>query len=340
MKFSALVLVLNGMPWLPYLLRNLYPHFDQIVIVEGAMLSAAVIATAEGHSQDDTLAVIQNFPDPEHKIHLIQKAGFWQDQAEMGAAGAAVCHGDYLWHVDVDEFYHPHDLAWLQQHLTQNPHIEAVSLKMLHFFASLRGVVKGAFHAQGGDEPWRIFRWRPGYRYVNYEPLRLHNAQGQALSTLATLKGGDLARQHGIYFYHYAYLLPAVVYEKAVFYENKRGVSVKDGVSPLAWYRAHYEKFTPWRVHLNPRPLSWLEPFHGQHPPEILAAIREGAITPPPRPEIDRLLDGPRWRFWQKIGQIDVILWAWWDGPVRRRLRPLVRFFRARFGGYRYETHP
>jgi hypothetical protein len=74
-KITFGMIVLNGEPFIGYNLRALYPYAYQIIVVEGAALSAKSIATPDGHSTDNTRETIRKFQekeDIEHKVALIQ----------------------------------------------------------------------------------------------------------------------------------------------------------------------------------------------------------------------------------------------------------------------------
>jgi len=335
MRFSAGIIVLNGMPWLPWLLRSLYPLMDEIVVVEGAVISAAHSATPDGRSLDGTAAALAAFPDPDRKITRIQKKGFWDEKDAMSAAYAEACTGDYLWQVDGDEFYKAADVRWIQNYLRRNPEVGAVSFKTLNFFGGVRAVVKGGYFAYGADQFWRLFKWGRGYRYATHRPPTVLAPNGADLRDGATLTGNQLAHEHGIYLYHYSYVLPAQVQYKTRYHQTLgRYHRIQQHTR---WYADHFEHFTPWRVQMQPRPLSWLEPFQGEHPPEIQALLAQDPRLAT-RPQIARVIDSRwRWRVWQTLGRLDCIAWKAYDQWLRPRLRPWVRPIRARFFGYRYD---
>src|SRR5579884_2140828 len=102
------IIVLNGEPFTRYCLRALYPFAHQILVVEGACHRARASASADGHSIDGTLEVLQRFQeleDPERKIQIITKQGYWSEKDEQSQAYAERATGDLLWQVDIDEFY-------------------------------------------------------------------------------------------------------------------------------------------------------------------------------------------------------------------------------------------
>ena len=72
MKISFGIIVVNGEPFIKYNLENLYPHAHEILIVEGAVEKFKHASTPDGHSLDNTVKIIKEFPDPENKIKLIQ----------------------------------------------------------------------------------------------------------------------------------------------------------------------------------------------------------------------------------------------------------------------------
>jgi hypothetical protein len=108
------VIVLNGEPFTRYTLRSLYPFAHEIIVVEGRRRGVN-IATPDGHSRDGTLEVLRRFQaeeDPDRQGHdrdgrrrrpprrvLARREG----RAEPAYASRAT--GDYLWQVDIDEFY-------------------------------------------------------------------------------------------------------------------------------------------------------------------------------------------------------------------------------------------
>ena len=108
------IIVLNGEPYTRYCLRALYPFAHEIIVVEGACPAAAAIATADGHSIDGTLEALYRFKeeeDVENKVHIVTRDGFWEEKDESSRAYAERATGDYLWQIDIDEFYHPIDMS-------------------------------------------------------------------------------------------------------------------------------------------------------------------------------------------------------------------------------------
>ncbi len=139
-RISFGIIVLNGDPFTKYCLRSLYPFAYEIIVVEGAVREAAEIATATGHSRDGTLKALQQFKDEEdplNKVRIITRNGFWDDKDQMSQAYAARATGDYIWQVDIDEFYKADEMALVLEILRQEPTITAVSFKQIQFLGRL-----------------------------------------------------------------------------------------------------------------------------------------------------------------------------------------------------------
>ncbi|HEY7160510.1 MAG TPA: glycosyltransferase family A protein, partial [Acidobacteriota bacterium] len=88
-RISFGIIVLNGEPFTKYCLRSIYPFAFEIFVVEGASLQAAEISTADGHSLDNTLETLRSFQiqeDPEKKLQIITKDGFWSEKDEQSQA--------------------------------------------------------------------------------------------------------------------------------------------------------------------------------------------------------------------------------------------------------------
>lgn len=267
------IIVLNGEPFIRYNLENLYPHAYEIIIVEGAVEKFFHAATSDGHSLDSTLDIIKSFPDPESKIKLIQRQGFWPEKDEMSNAYMEVCTGDYIWQVDVDEFYKPDDIEKIRDILTADPDITRVDVKSINFLRSFNARVMGATFVYGADEFIRIFRFKPGYSYISHRPPTLADETGAPFQHIKTLKSADLEYQ-GIVQYHYSYIFHNYVKDKADYYSRMEwNGGHEDG---LFWFNNQWCLFSnPLRVHLQNFPPSWLVPFTGRHPDVVYKLIKE-----------------------------------------------------------------
>jgi len=334
-KVTFGIIVLNGEPFVRYNLRALYPFAYQIIVVEGAVSAAANIATADGHSTDGALETLCRFKaeeDPENKVQIVTKDGFWSEKDEMSQAYAERATGDYLWQVDVDEFYQPEDMQAVLEMLRTDPQITVVFFKQISFWGGFDYVTDGWYLRQAqGQGPGiipRLFKWGPGYRYVTHRPVTVHDPYERDLRNLKAVAGRELA-QRGIFLYHYSLIFPKQVTEKCEYYSAAAWAQRARG--SRQWAReAFSELCRPYRVHNVYRYPSWLERFVGSHPPQIEVLrkdIEAGRIDVALRPtdDIERLLQSRRYQLGRiglelldPLARLGILLWRRWRHRLPR----------------------
>ena len=178
-KISFGIIVLNGEPFTRYNLRSIYPWAHQIIVVEGACTSAKFVSDSKGHSRDSTLDVLRRFQaDEDHEKKLIiitaedegHPDGFWPgEKDEMSKAYAKRATGNFLWQVDVDEFYHENDMVEIIRYLEHSS--DTLSFPAFHFWGGIEFIEDGEFmRVHKGREVNRIFRWGEGYSYATHRP--------------------------------------------------------------------------------------------------------------------------------------------------------------------------
>lgn len=295
------IIVLNGEPFIRYNLRALYSFAHQIIVVEGAVPAAAGIAAQDGHSIDETLETLHRFreeEDPENKIEIVTKDGFWAEKDEQSQAYASRATGDYLWQVDIDEFYHPEDMKSVLQMLADDPEITAVSFQQITFWGGLRYTTDGWYLRQGAEIFHRLFKWGPGYTYVTHRPPTVHDQHGRDLRGIKWINGYELAKQN-VYLYHYSLLFPKQVNEKCSYYGTADWAKRPQAQQ---WAEeAFVELRRPYRVHNVYQYPSWLESFSGRHPPQIEALWSEietdhVVVATRQTDDIEELLASPSYR--------------------------------------------
>lgn len=295
------IIVLNGEPFTRYCLRALYPFAHQIIVVEGACEAAASVSTPDGHSTDGTLETLRRFQadeDPDGKVQVVLRQGFWSEKDEQSQAYAERATGDYLWQVDIDEFYHPEDMRAICSMLRDDPGITAVSFEQITFWGGFDYVVDGWYLRRGAQYYHRLFRWGPGYRYATHRPPTVRDPAGRDLRGVRWVPGWDLA-QRGILMHHYSLLFPRQVVEKCEYYNQ---ASWANRTGARAWARERFlELGNPFRVHNVYDYPSWLRRFRGTHPPQVQALrqdIEEGRVPIAVRgsADVERLLDSLRYR--------------------------------------------
>jgi len=294
------IIVLNGEPFTRYTLRALYPYAHEIIVVEGGAAGAINITTPDGHSRDGTLETLYQFKkqeDPDNKLQIITRDGLWSEKDEMSQAYAQQATGDYLWQVDVDEFYHPHDMEAVLSMLKNDPDVTAVSFKMWTFWGSPDYGVDSWFLRRGAEIYHRLFKWGKGYTYVTHRPPTVHDAQGRNLRDMKWIDAYAMAKR-GIRMYHYSLLLPKQVIEKCDYYSHAQWAKRHQA---LDWaYNNYLELKHPYHVHNVYKYPGWLYRFKKEHPPQIIAmwqALQSSSdIDIRQTNDIEALLDSPSYR--------------------------------------------
>jgi len=274
------MIVLNGEPFTRYNLRSIYPWAHQIIVVEGACKAAAGVADAKGHSTDGTLDVLRRFQaeeDPEGKLTIVtaedegHSDGFWLgEKHEMSQAYAKRATGNYLWQVDMDEFYREEDMpiiiALLEAGTTQ------ISFPMLQFWGGTGFRTNGEFLSVQFTQIHRLFAWGEDYRYTTHRPPTVVDGNGTDLRQQKWMASPEM-RARKIFMYHYCMLLPKQVREKCSYYSLVDWAEFK---SMEHWAKeTFFQLKNPFAVcntlHV---PLSWLEEYRGPHPRQILEMIK------------------------------------------------------------------
>jgi len=292
------IIVLNGEPFIRYTLRALYPHAHEIIVVEGATHGAKNVATPDGHSRDTTLETLRQVKaeeDPDDKLIIITRDGFWSEKDEMSQAYANRATGDYLWQVDVDEFYMPHDIQTVITMLRNEPTITAVSFKTLTFWGAPDYIVDGWYLRRGAEIYHRLFKWGEGYSYVTHRPPTVHDSRSQSMHDLYWITAD-------VPMYHYSLLLPKQVIEKCDYYSHAEWAK-RQGA--LDWANNAYLQLNrPYHVHNIEDYPSWLERYQGGHPPQLLAmweAIADSEYDIRQIDDIEKLLNSMVYRIGRKL---------------------------------------
>jgi len=321
------IIVLNGEPFIRYTLRALYPYAHEIIVVEGATHGAKNVATPDGHSRDTTLATLHQFKadeDPHDKLTIITQDGFWSEKDEMSQAYAERSTGDYLWQVDVDEFYMPDDIQAVIDQLHENPSITAVSFKTLTFWGAPDYVVDGWYLRRGAEVYHRLFKWGEGYTYVTHRPPTVHDSHSQDMSQIYQVMAD-------VPMYHYSLLLPKQVIEKCDYYSYAEWAK-RQGA--LDWANNAYLALNrPYHVHNIEQYPSWLERYTGQHPPQVLAMwadIADSEYDIRQTDDIETLLNSSHYKIMRQLvmwGDRPALLWK----SIKRRAKAMLARLTPRF---------
>ena len=329
------IIVLNGEPFLRYTLRALYPFAHEIIVVEGAVPGARNIATADGHSLDSTITTLRDFKtheDPDDKLQIVTREGFWTEKDEMSQAYAEQASGDYLWQVDVDEFYQPADMRAVLDMLWADPSITAVSFKTMTFWGAPDYRVESWYLRRGAAVYHRLFKWGAAYRYVTHRPPTVVDARGQDLRDGHWLRAEALEAR-GIFMYHYSLLLPKQVLEKSAYYSRAEWAKRQNA---LEWAQDAYMSLRrPYHLHNVDDYPGCLYRYYGAHPPQVLKMWRdisaaESGYEIRLRDDIETLLDSRRYQVGRwLIMSLDKPASLW--SVMRRRLKGALARLLPRF---------
>lgn len=227
LRFSFGMILFNGETFLREVLESIYDFAYEIVIVEGPDRNALPMAGPDGGSADRTVEILGCFPDPERKLKLIR--GVWKDKDEQSNRYMQEVSGDYIWQVDDDEIYKPEDLVKIADILREDSNTTAVSFYWQNFYKGFDRVMV----AEPPYEVWRLFRFRPGYRFLTHRPPTVVDpATGAIMNEIHPLRGSVLA-ETGIYLYHYSYIYDHQVRDKIRYHTSYRLDQLGIGIPPL-----------------------------------------------------------------------------------------------------------
>jgi hypothetical protein len=310
------LIVLNGEPFTRYFLRSVYPWAHQILITEGATRFSVLNAGLDGHSADQTLAVIRTFQkeeDVEKKVVLITAEeeghpnGFWPgEKTQMCQAYAKRATGDFLVTLDMDEFFRDEDYPIILDVLKNGA--THVTLKTIDFWGSTRYNVAGFWTISYREGLFRrIMAWGPGYRYVEHRPPTVVDAAGVNVINTRPVSAEEMARR-GVCLYHFSHLLPSQVVRKSRYY-SATGMNNLTAVD--RWAKECYQELRrPFRVHNAYHHISWLTRYKGPLPEQthrMMDDIQAGRIQVELRPidDVERLLGRPSYMLISRM-------LAWW----------------------------
>lgn len=281
-KITFGIIVLNGEPYVRYCLKSLYPFAHEIIVVEGGHKDTKSVCTPNGHSIDGTLGALNKFKaeeDPENKVTIVTKDGFWPKKDEFGndrtpqsRAYAERATGDYLWQIDIDEFYREEDMISIIKMLKNDPEITAVTFPTHTFWGDINYTADSWALRRGARFYNRLFKWGPGYRYQTHEPPTVVDENGINLRDKKWISGKEMLKKN-VFMYHYSLLFPWQVEQKVKVYKDEKPDHFSEGVE---WAENNYFKITnPYRVHNLYRFPSWLERFKKSHPQQVICMMND-----------------------------------------------------------------
>jgi len=211
MKISFGMIVFNALETLPEgmlgaCLDNVYEFAHEILISEGAVQPTkrnngdATWASKDGRSTDGTLSFLEKYPDPQNKIKIYIKDGYWKGKLQMCNAYLEGMTGDYLFQLDSDEFYHKQDMEKIVSLLDKNPEIDSVHFYANHFFGGYDYCCDERATKWANLIPWkRVFKYRPGEIWQSHAPPVFGTINKNIITRDTTLL-------MGIKLYHYSFV--------------------------------------------------------------------------------------------------------------------------------------
>jgi len=283
-KISFVTIVLNGLPFLEFSLKAIYPFAHEIIIVEGAVKKARFAANPDGSSKDGTVEFIRNFPDPERKIRLIQ--GFWAEKDEMQDVALRYISGDYVWLVDSDEVYKRDHIIRIKQLLKENPDITQINFIPYNFWKGLDYIFVSSAFEQPRAHYRRVFKFREDARFVSHRPPTLLYTSSRTTADRIKVVTGFQTRQMGLEMFHYSYVLKDQVLQKIRLY-SRYGWGKSWGIDLKKWYNECFLKWTPeTREEIEKRWGIWTgdihshtKKFEGTHPEVMQEFVRKYGRT-------------------------------------------------------------
>lgn len=226
-NIDFITIVLNGEPFIEHCISQYYKYSNKIIIVEGADNRtrdhvSKEFFTEDGHSIDNTREIIHSFPDPEKKITIIEKDGFWNGgKDEMFSATEKFISSQWVFEVDCDEFYKDEDMEKIFEIIEENPQATGFCFPWRNFWHNFHTIYgwenMNTFRTLWGEAGWRLLRWQPGFsKWITHRPpttsLRNGNSQTNAI-------GPKYLASENIFTYHYSDLLPKQNLFKSQYYE-------------------------------------------------------------------------------------------------------------------------
>lgn len=259
------MIVFNGDYVLKENLESLYPFANKIIITEGPV--AYYRSKGLTKSTDKTLEIINNFPDPEKKIILIQ--GQWNEKDDMCKAQEQYYSGDYIWHIDCDELYKTEDMRKVINYLDINPQCYSVAFRLYSFYGGFERYISGF---EENFEVIRIQKIIPGKsKWVTHRPpTMLWPPTNKTCKEMGHINQFMSEKMFGIRIYHYPYVFPTQAKVKVDYYQSWGG----SGIISNYWNNL----FVPWmRAKTETDKLNVEQPYLGVQ--EWVPARRGPAFT-------------------------------------------------------------
>jgi glycosyltransferase involved in cell wall biosynthesis len=263
MKIAIQTIVFNAESVLPAGMLSAWlkqaEFADLVLITEGATKAETHAwdgdtssFTEDGGSTDGTISTIEDFIKDRPKFHLKKADGFWDGKTSMfnyWFDHTNLLDGfDYVWQIDLDEFYMSGDIEKLKSILEQDSP-DYVDFFANHFWGDFNHAIDERSDGRWANEiPWRrIFKLHEGSRWASHEPPRMIPSSTVGIDKYETLR-------RGIKLFHYSYVSRKQAEFKSIFFRNSEKIRL----------------FDKWQTNKSMQIFGCdVYPFHGQHPEVI-----------------------------------------------------------------------
>lgn len=227
MRLTFGIIVLNGGFFLKQVLESIYPYAHAICIAEGSVLWWADNGVLG--STDDTMQIIESFPDPQNKIKVTrpvggpyyEKGGCYSEKDDQCRAwfNLVPSDTDYVICNDADEVHTPENIEKLVRFLEiTNP--TSVGFKSDSFYGGFEKII-GGFERDHSFK--RVLKYVPGciYRTHRQPTLAMYSYTNVWEDIVGNdVTGNQLYDATGITMWHGSYVSPKGVYDKIRYYEG------------------------------------------------------------------------------------------------------------------------
>ena len=215
LKMAFGMIVLNGDHVLKQCLEAVYPYASQILIAEGPVdfWQKRGLTT----SNDKTNEIIESFPDTHGKITVVHGQFSEKDDQCKAYMKFMSPDTDYLWNLDSDELFKAEDIETLYK-LLEKEQYTSVGIKSCSFYGGFDRYV-GGFEEQR-DQFLRVFKVYPGSTWLTHRPPTVTHVPGTPTLPHKHLDSDTLYGNTGIRMYHYSYVFPRQIRNKAAYYES------------------------------------------------------------------------------------------------------------------------
>ena len=266
------MIVFEGDYVLKQCLESVYPFAHQILISEGPVKYWQ--DQGRTTSTDLTNSILDNFPDPDHKIKIIHSQYPEKDAQCKAYMQYLDPQTDYVWNLDSDEIFKQDDIEALLKIISDEKYT-SVGVRSCSFYGGFEKHI-GGFEEEC-DQFRRIFKVYPGSTWLTHRPPTIIHKQQDILEP-KHLDSDTLFNKYGIRMYHYSYVFPNQVKQKIGYY--------KSAVSTYRCIDDYYNSvYLPWvngspqqRINIENkfggvhewkpefRTSTYTKPFIGEHP--------------------------------------------------------------------------